>query len=200
MRCKQQNAYSSCSEKSVWGYMPAIMQNARTNGTGTTAVQMKSYGRCHGIVYPPIISSLRIVYSGVIYPPGLDYSGIDYPTLKYSPPPPPPHLGLPPQSQPYIKHNHVNSYCIPHTKHSSCQMNTTIWFVSLIASKDDKHRTWPRRVEESKDKEAKMAYHKKCESKTLPLMTVFCLRRTGGRSMRLKRCRLCELRIKAGTE
>ena len=37
-------------------------------------------------------------------------------------------------------------------------------------------------------------------AKTLPIMTVFCLRRTGGRSMRLKRCRLCELRIKAGTE
>ena len=35
--------------------------------------------------------------------------------------------------------------------------------VRFLESKDDKHRTWPRRVEESKDKEAKRAYRKKCE-------------------------------------
>ena len=34
---------------------------------------------------------------------------------------------------------------------------------AFLESKDDKHRTWPRRVEESKDKEAKRAYRKKCE-------------------------------------
>ena len=32
--------------------------------------------------------------------------------------------------------------------------------VRFLESKDDKHRTWPRRVKESKDKEAKRAYRK----------------------------------------
>ena len=34
----------------------------------------------------------------------------------------------------------------------------------FLESKSDKQRSWPRGVEESKDKEAKRAYRQKCES------------------------------------
>ena len=36
--------------------------------------------------------------------------------------------------------------------------------VRFLESKGDKQRSWPRGVEESKDKEAKRAYRQKCES------------------------------------
>eukprot|EP00731_Ephydatia_muelleri_P015054 Em0008g774a len=36
--------------------------------------------------------------------------------------------------------------------------------VRFLESKGDKQRSWPRGVEESKDKEAKTAYRQKCES------------------------------------
>ena len=60
--------------------------------------------------------------------------------------------------------------------------------VRFLESNDDKHRTWPRRVKESKDKEAKRAYRKKLNTKTLPLITVFCLRRTAALQRDLIKC------------
>ena len=112
---------------------------------------------------------------------GLFRNRLSYLEIVHPPPLPPP------QSQTYIKHNHVNNYCIPHTKHMDGEEYNDM--VRFLESKDDKHRTWPRGGYKNL-KIRRQKGHIARNAKTLPLMTVFCLRRTGGSSMRLKRCRL----------